>query len=1363
MKKKSSNLAFDAKNIELPLLSEQKSKKQSFIAKTKSHFISYFDPSSPPSKYIQKIPILKFITFFDVLPFIKLINTKPTEINISDLPLAYDFCNVNRKIVTLDAEWTLQLAKDKPSFINAVMKVFKKELLLLGLLGFILTTCKVVSSLLLGNIIREVTKGNFEGGMDQSYMLFLATLLGVASILFAFSNTWYWHLSGVVGAVMRNAITGFVYKKLQSVALSSLQEVNIGKVINLLSTDVNELDKGLIYLIPTFMSPYTIGVGVAIMWKYFGFFTIFGFLGLVSPLFLSSYISKKTQPTRSEKSIITDERVKLTNELIECIRLIKMYAWEKTFNQAIKVLREREVAKLFQLKIIGTIGESFAFNSTQTSLLIMCLMYALAGGILSSEKVYTSLMILNFTSLWGVYHSHSGMMFIAACRVMNKRIEDILFIKDIIEPEEILKKNSFAKRKDSIEYKDPYGSLNSLDSKMRPLAAFQNFSARWKKGDPKLCLNNIDLKLYSGQLTTVIGSIGAGKTTFLLSFLKEIPSTEGNLLFDGRVAYVEQEPTIFSGTVRSNILFGLEYNESLYKKVVRACCLLDDFKQLESGDLTIVGERGITLSGGQKARISLCRALYSQSDIYLLDDPLSAVDSRVGRHIFKYAIRGDLLQDKLVILVTHHLNYAKESDRVLLFSEGRIVADGKFEDVRMMESGLFDRFKEVEDKVEEKAPVRKSTTMKGESAFEERKDKDEKEEAVASGEEKDLPVTASTYLEYVRQGENYPYLIMNISIYLFYGCLLILFSRHMGFWGYMHTAAEEEMKRDGSYSDQEFNFDNTFYAFLAIGLTVLLVFFGIIKHIIMARFLFNANSNMHNKALERVTQAKVQFFDKTPIGTILNRFSNDLGILDTSNCYLFPGVFDGLIYIVLRIIVLIYLNVQLIIPIAIIFFLVGRARSFFQKPVVETKRLDLASKSPLYSEISVTINSLLTIRVFNQGGNFIRRFSSLLFDSMRASVYVDRTLRFFGYILNTSLECLTVAGTFVCIFVAYNTNLDAALFGLNLTMLQEIGGFANFVIRTSLLVDVNMQSVNRLTKYYELPTEAPQFIETKDNPLKANPQSWPLNGKITFNNVYMKYRPEFDYVLKGLTFTIPPGHKVGVVGRTGAGKSSILQTLFRMTEIEKMPGSEIIIDDIDISSIGLNLLRRNLSIIPQTPVVFTGKIRRNLDPFNEFTDFELWQALEEVSLRQNVEGLEKKLETDMTMSTSVFSAGQKQLICLARAILRKSKIIVLDEATANVDIETDDFIQRKIMEKFRYCTVITIAHRLITIANYDKVIVMDQGKVVEYDSPYKLLAENEGDEKITRRNSVFSQMVLNSGESMANKIFEIAMNKYYAD
>jgi len=376
-------------------------------------------------------------------------------------------------------------------------------------------------------------------------------------------------------------------------------------------------------------------------------------------------------------------------------------------------------------------------------------------------------------------------------------------------------------------------------------------------------------------------------------------------------------------------------------------------------------------------------------------------------------------------------------------------------------------------------------------------------------------------------------------------------------------------------------------------------------------------------------------------------------------------------------------------------------------------------------------------------------------------LYMERTVRVFAFSMNVTLDSLSVIGTFIFIFVAFYTNLEAGLFGLALVMLQEIAGYGAWVIRMSLLLDINMQSVERILKYYSLPIEPPAHVPGEKNILATSDSpNWPSKGQITFNNIYMKYRPEFEFVLQGLSLNIPGGCKVGVVGRTGAGKSSIIQVLFRMVDAEKYPGSSIEIDGIDTTKIGLDVLRKNLAIIPQTPVIFTGKIRRNLDPFSEFSDSQLWQALEEVNLRRYVESLEKRLDTDMTMSSSVFSAGQKQLICLARAILRQSKIIVLDEATANVDIETDDFIQKKIMEKFKDCTVITIAHRLITIANYDKVLVMSAGKKVEYDSPYKLMVEKEGDREMTNKEGLFAEMVQKSGENMAKKIFEIAMNKF---
>jgi len=1333
------------KSIEIPLLSKEE-RSNSAANEKKTYFTEFLDPSCPPSKYIIKPPMIKYLSFFDVLPLVRTAYRKRTPLESSDLPLPFTYCNVEKKILELDAQWNIELRKSHPSITIALVKAYKKELVVMFLLGWSLVTVKIFSLPLLGNIINGVTAKSFGSPVELSELIESGLWLTGATVYLSLVVSWFWHATCVIAANMRNAVIGFVYKKLQSVTLSSVQEISVGKVVNLLSNDVNEFDKSGIYFIATVLSPYTITLGAITMWRFFGFVTIFGILGLFGFMNLSNYLSKKTQSVRSEKSAITDARIKLTNEFIECIRLIKMYAWEEAFKKGIESLRDKEAISLLKLRIMEIFSISVAATSPQSSLVIMCIIYALGGGMLSPEKIYASLMILNFVSLWAVEFFHHGVMFVSAMKVIRTRLESILFLKDIVRIEQA---------SDVVSFKNAHHH----GDRVAPVI-FSNFSAWWKSDDAKPCLSDINLTLIPGQVNTVIGTIGSGKTSFLLSFLRETPKTLGQLKFEGRVAYVEQEPIIFSGTVRDNILFGREYDEQLYKTVVRACNLHDDFRQFQDGDKTVVGERGITLSGGQKARISLGRALYSQSDIYLLDDPLSAVDSKVGRHIFNYAIKGQLLKEKVVILVTHHLNYAKESDRVLLFSEGRIIGDGSFEELRSTENALFSKFKEIEDEEEKRKSSYRESTMIKPSEKDHKKKEDEEKSKQFKGEEENHPVTFKTYLSYVKENDSYKtYFSLIVFSFLFYGGMAIFYIRVLGMWGQEHSTYSYNKNEN---ENKELN--NAPYILATIFFALFAILGHTFKSSLVARFILNTNSTMHGKALNRLSDSKVLFFDQTPTGAILNRFSNDLGTLDSSNATLMPFVFDGCIYILLRLLTLIMLNPVLIVPTIILGYFTIKVRNFLERAVMETKRIDLTSKSPMYSEISATLNGLLAIRVFNQGGNFLKRFCSLLYTNQQAQCYMDRTFKIFAILMSMVLDSLSLLGTFMCIFVAYYTDLDAGLFGLALLMLQEIAQLGNYLIRISLIVDINMQSVARIAQYYELEPELTsefRFSSWKTKSVASEPRGWPHSGEIKFNNIYMKYSPDLDFVLKGLTFHISKGSKIGIVGRTGAGKSSILQALFRMTEYEKMPGSSIEIDGVSIATIEHGLLRNSLSIIPQTPVVFSGTIRRNLDPFNELKDDELWQALQEVNLRDLIWKLENKLETDMTMSSSVFSAGQKQLICLARAILRKSKIIVLDEATANVDIETDDFIQRKIMERFQDCTVITIAHRLLTIANYDKVLVMDKGKAVEYNSPYLLMVEKEGDSSITRKDGLFADMVRNSGESMSKKIFDIASKKFH--
>lgn len=530
----------------------------------------------------------------------------------------------------------------------------------------------------------------------------------------------------------------------------------------------------------------------------------------------------------------------------------------------------------------------------------------------------------------------------------------------------------------------------------------------------------------------------------------------------------------------------------------------------------------------------------------------------------------------------------------------------------------------------------------------------------------------------------------------------------------------------------------------------------------LSRFLLATNTELHKKMLASLIRARVLFFDINPIGRVLNRFSNDLGILDKGNLISLLDVTNGTVEVLSLVLTVCAINPFVTLPAIIVMYLLFNTKRFFNKALILSKDLDLTTRSPMFSAVSSTLHGLIIVRTYQQGGRFIKDFMNMVYNSARAYLFLAKANRLLAVMLDSAINSLTVISimTFAVTLLYYR--LEAGLLGLSLLSLLRFGDKSNYTIRQTMYVDINMQSTQRMLNYCQLPSEAPESIPSKDNAVEA--RKWPTKGDIVFKDVYLRYRDDLRFALNGLSFTIKGGSKVACVGRTGAGKSSILQALFRMVEIEEgadYSESFIKIDAVDTRSIGLNLLRRSLSIIPQTPVVFTGTIRRNLDPFGVTSDTDLWYSLEEVGLKQYVMSLEKQLETDMTVSASIFSAGQKQLMCLARAILMKNKIIVLDEATANVDIETDNFIQKKIIEKFADCTVVTIAHRLITIAHYDSVVVMDNGKMVEYDSPYALLTEKIGDSRITKHDGLFADMVKSTGKNMSKKIFEVAREAFY--
>lgn len=1106
-------------DIEIPLLgklntaeSETKQQQQAINDYPKkdpnSHFINFFNPSSPPSKYIQKVPFFKWFTFLQVLPQIKTINRSNQKLTFQDVPSPETTYNVERKIIDLDYYWSQRCKSGDPSFYKALVQAFKKEIIIAMALSFLDCTARLCYSVFLGKIVNGITNKGQDAATNEEQILFSSFVLCALIIIAYMSVNWAFYYSFTSAAKARLSITGLLYKKLNSISLTSLHDFKIGKVINLIANDLNDIDFGIIFVPTMILCPYIIILALAIMWSHFGFYSIFGLIPLIFVLLGQIYVSNKTVEPRKENKQYTDDRIKFTNEIIENIRLIKMYAWEKPFRKNIEALREKEYNTFIKIVKLDALGRNFSIIASYLSILLICTAYTSSGGILSPDKVYACMIILTFLSVSGLMFFHLGRMFTVNFSLILKRVEQVMSIENVLTASETLKnKKSVNYRREGHEKKGK--------------VVFDKFTGYWSKNTQKPCLSDINLVLQPGTLTTIIGKIGSGKTTLLLALLRELPVTEGILSTNGKIAYVEQEPIIFSGTLRENIVFGKEYKDNLYRKVLVICNLDVDLQALGNGDLTIIGEQGVNLSGGQKARLSLARALYSESDIYLLDDPFSAIDSKVARDMFDNGLRGDLLKDKTLILVTHHIHFARESDYVVVMDEGRILAQRTFREVEDKDVDLLNIFNIAESR---KSSVNSSLDQTMEEEPEEKPNlnqviKKEKEEET---EEDTISVSWSIYKQYMTVIGTYRDLIKVILLFGVYQCLIIYYTRFIGLWALEHN--NYYYNKYKTINQSEFN--HSYYIKTAWILLIVIYIVSYLKRITMSTFLLSTNTVLHQRMINSLTRAKVIFFDINPIGRILNRFANDIGILDKPNLIRAFDLIDGVLNSGSLLLTVCIVNPPLFIPAIIIFFLLTKVRRFFTKTAILTKKFELIARSPIFSTVSSTLTGLTIIRVYNSGGRFIRDFLDLIYNNSKAYLFMVKAFRLFMISLDACVRAMMIIGILVFTWLIFYVHFESALLGLSLLFLLQVGDETSYVIMQTLNVDISMQSAQRMIEYCHLESEAPEHVPTNDALVqKQFSGHWPARGDIIFNEVYLRYRSGLSPALNGLSFVIKGGTK----------------------------------------------------------------------------------------------------------------------------------------------------------------------------------------------------------------------------------------------
>ncbi|KAK9720655.1 ABC transporter [Popillia japonica] len=888
------------------------------------------------------------------------------------------------------------------------------------------------------------------------------------------------------------------------------------------------------------------------------------------------------------------------------------------------------------------------------------------------------------------------------------------------------------------------------------------------------CREDITFEVPAGKLCALIGPVGAGKSSTLQLLLGELPTDAGEIRIGGKISYAAQEPWLFGSSVRGNILFGQEYDKRKYSKVVQVCALEKDFKQFPYGDNTLVGERGVSLSGGQRARINLARAVYREADIYFLDDPLSAVDAHVGRSLFDQCVMG-YLDSKTRILVTHQLQYLKKADVIVVFNNGRIEAQGTFDELSKSTTDFSKMLIAADETIEkdELGPlVSKPSTMRQESVMSVASVTSVEQKEVIRQQEEVIIPDRSVLWDYIAAAGNICIVGFLIFIIFMAQSLASGADFFASWWTeqeegrYFATVvpdvvtglftkiensiihafktlfgmSEEPVVRYMTRATEDDFIDTNVAIYIYTGLVVGLILVTVIRSYLFFKCASVASKNLHGQMFTSLLKAPMRFFDTNPSGRVLNRFSKDTGAMDELLPRSLNETMTILLGVVGSIVLIVVANYWMSIPVACLLVVFYFLRGWYMTTAKSIKHVEGVAKSPVFSVLNSTLSGISTIRASEYQTKLINEFdghqnvhTSAWFLSINCSVS-------FGLWLDMVCALAFIAIVLTFIFISESdAGVSGAMAGLAISQSLSLSFILQYAMRQIAEVINQLTSVERIMTYTKLDQEGPF-----DSPPGKKPAiEWPHKGRITFKNMSLRYVPDEDPVLKNLDIKIQPGEKIGIVGRTGAGKSSLLQALFRLAPLE----GTIDIDDLDTQQIGLHDVRSKISIIPQEPVLFSAPMRYNLDPFEEFSDQDLWSALSEVELKEAVPSLDYKVSE----GGSNFSVGQRQLICLARAIIRSNRILVLDEATANVDPRTDGLIQATIRRKFKDCTVLTIAHRLNTIMDSDKVLVMDTGRVAEFDHPHLLLQKPEGN---------FTKLVSETGPSMTANLREVAMKSY---
>ncbi|XP_024151598.2 multidrug resistance-associated protein 9 isoform X1 [Oryzias melastigma] len=1296
--------------------------------------------SSSQSNPVDNAGFLSFVTFAWMTPMMWAMFRN--RLDFSSLCLSqFDVADSSgERLWRLWEQQVEQKGLQKASLIRAVLRFQRTRLILSVIIGILVMTAAFIGPAVLVNEILKYIEN--PGGSSVAFGVGLAVALFTSEFFKAFFISLLWAVNLRTAVRLKGAFSTMAFQKAISLRVHS--DVSMGEMINVLTNDGHRLFEAVLFGSFTLSTPVLFVACIVYACYILGYTALTGVCIYLIFVPVQFMLAKLINKFRWRAILITDNRVRTMNEILNSIKLIKMYAWEESFEEKIAELRKTEKKQIRLFSYVQNTNTSVTSIVPTMATVATFLVHTLMGLELNASDAFTTIAIFN-SMRFCLALLPLSVKSLAEAAVSISRLKKILLIQNP-EPYLLQQKNSGS----AVVMKD--ASLSW--TKPEPAEGAEHQTGM----DAPPTLRNISFTLPKGNLLGVCGNVGSGKSSLISSILEQMHLLQGTISVDGKFAYVSQQAWIFHGSVQENILMGEPMDQTKYERVLDVCSLRADLQILPFGDQTEIGERGLNLSGGQKQRISLARAVYSNKDIYLLDDPLSAVDAHVGKHIFEECIKKEL-QGKSVILVTHQLQYLEFCDDILLLEDGEVREAGNHQNLMNADgryTQLISNYQMEKSKAQKEEDPSEDAEKLKEAELRERADSgivnpgfdmsDEKNQdeaadqnsAVKNGDQlvsqessSEGSVSWRIYHQYCQAAGGYFMTFLTILI-----IVLMIGSTAFSNWWLSYWLGQGDGSALNSTSDQNnvsyssdqgdvsknpnLHFYQTIYGVMVIVMVILATF----KCFIYTHVTLRAACKLHNSMFKKIIGSPMSFFDTTPTGRILNRFAKDQEEVDTVLPIHMDPFLQFCLLVTFTIIIISAVFPLMLVAVVIIGALFTIILFIFQRSIRQMKKMENVSRSPCISLTTSTLQGLSTIHAYNTKDSHVKLFKTLNDINSNHFLLFHSGTRWLSFWLDFMACTMTLL---VSLFVVLSSNevINPTLKGLAISYTIQLTGLLQYVVRQSTEVEARFNSVERLLEYItDCKSEAPRHIRDAQIP-----EDWPKSGSVTFKDYKMKYRENTPIVLNGLDFTIQPGEKLGIVGRTGSGKSSLGVALFRI--VEPAAGT-ILIDGVDISAIGLKDLRSKLSIIPQDPVLFIGTVRYNLDPFDNYTDEEIWEALEKTYMKDSISRLEDKLQAKVLENGENFSVGERQLICMARALLRNSKIILLDEATASIDAETDALIQNTIKEAFHHCTMLTIAHRINTVMHSDRILVMDTGEAAELDPPEVLRQ---------RPNSLFSSLV----------------------